>query len=102
MKVSVLCPAWVKTKISESERNRPASAGTSAPAGNAQQLAVADAIRAAVAAGIPPEVVAEKVLHAISSERFWIITHSKTKKMIETRMRGMIDDTNPQFDPFGG
>jgi NAD(P)-dependent dehydrogenase (short-subunit alcohol dehydrogenase family) len=102
VKVSVLCPAWVKTKISESERNRPVSAGPSTPEGNARQQTVAGAVRAAVAAGIPPEVVAEKVLHAISNERFWIITHSKTKKMIEKRMRSMLDDTNPELDPFGG
>jgi short-subunit dehydrogenase len=104
VKVSVLCPAWVKTKISESERNRPASARNASSVGarpNAGEREVADAVRAAVASGIPPEVVAEKVLHAIAHDRFWIITHSKTKKMIEKRMRGILDDVNPEFDPFG-
>jgi hypothetical protein len=53
--------------------------------------------RAAVAAGIPPEVVADKVLRAILEERFWIITHSKTKKDIEARMRSILEDRAPEF-----
>jgi NAD(P)-dependent dehydrogenase (short-subunit alcohol dehydrogenase family) len=102
VKVSVLCPAWVKTKISESERNRPASL----PRGPAaevtdQERVIEGAVRAAVAMGIPAEVVADKVLAAIVEERFWILTHSKTKKMIEKRMRGILDDTIPEYDRFG-
>ena len=102
VKVSVLCPAWVKTKISDSARNRPAhaSAATS-PEVTPQQRMVESAVRAAVENGIPPEAVADKVLQAIVEERFWILTHSKTKKMIEKRMRGILDDTNPEFDAIG-
>ncbi len=102
VKVSVLCPAWVKTKISDSERNRPASmprAERKAPTD--QEKMIEGAVRAAVAAGIPPEVVADKVLQAIVEERFWILTHSKTKKMIEKRMRGILDETIPEFDRVG-
>jgi NAD(P)-dependent dehydrogenase (short-subunit alcohol dehydrogenase family) len=103
VKVSVLCPAWVKTKISESERNRPASLPRTARAApNDQERAIEGAVRTAVAMGIPPEVVAEKVLAAIVEERFWILTHSKTKKMIEKRMRGILDDAIPEYDAFGG
>jgi NAD(P)-dependent dehydrogenase (short-subunit alcohol dehydrogenase family) len=100
VKVSVLCPAWVKTKISESERNRPQSSAGQ-PEDDARGQAVASAVRAAVASGIPPEVVASKVLDAIHNDRFWIITHSKTKRMIENRGRGILEDVNPEFDPYG-
>ena len=51
--------------------------------------------------GIPAEVVAEKVLRAIVEDRFWILTHSKTKKMIERRMRGILDETIPEYDAIG-
>ena len=102
VKVSVLCPAWVKTNISSSERNRPAALTSSAPAAaSLEERAVEGAVRAAVAAGIPAEVVADKVHDAIVAERFYILTHSKTKKMIEKRMRGILDDVNPIHDPFG-
>ncbi|MGO9838078.1 MAG: SDR family NAD(P)-dependent oxidoreductase [Polyangiaceae bacterium] len=99
VKVSVLCPAWVKTRISDSERNRPASA----PAGQGgvrtpQDQMVESMVRAAVEAGIPPEVVAEKVLQAVIEEKFWILTHSKTKKIVEKRMIGILENQNPQFE----
>jgi len=59
-------------------------------------------MRAAVASGIPPEVVAEKVLQAILEEKFWILTHPKTKKIVEKRVQGILTDQNPQFDPATG
>ncbi len=102
VKVSVLCPAWVKTKISDSERNRPASLPRAARAEATDlERVIEGAVRAAVEAGIPAEVVADKVLKAIVEDRFWILTHSKTKKMIERRMRGILDETNPEFDQPG-
>ncbi|HEX3770810.1 MAG TPA: SDR family NAD(P)-dependent oxidoreductase [Polyangiaceae bacterium] len=100
VKVSVLCPAWVKTKIALSERNRPSAHGAPAPL-DARSAGVANAVRAAVNSGIPPEVVAEKVYQAVLEDRFWIITHTKTKRMIEKRGRGILEDQNPEFDPFG-
>jgi len=66
-----------------------------------QERLTEGAVRAAVAMGIPAEVVAEKVLRAVVEDRFWILTHPKTKKMIEKRMRGILDETAPEFDPFG-
>jgi NAD(P)-dependent dehydrogenase (short-subunit alcohol dehydrogenase family) len=101
VKVSVLCPAWVKTRISDSGRNRPASlprGASAAAAPNEQEKLLEGAVRAAVAMGIPAEVVAEKVLRAIVEDRFWILTHPKTKKMIEKRMRGIVDETIPEYD----
>jgi NAD(P)-dependent dehydrogenase (short-subunit alcohol dehydrogenase family) len=98
VKVSVLCPAWVKTRISDSERNRPSSAQRPARPPTPQDQMVEGMMRAAIQSGIPPEVVAEKVLHAILEEKFWILTHSKTKKMVEKRMQGILTDQNPQFD----
>jgi NAD(P)-dependent dehydrogenase (short-subunit alcohol dehydrogenase family) len=99
VKVSVLCPAWVKTKISDSERNRPASMQDH-PARDRtpQELMLADWTRSAVESGIPPHVVAEKVHSAIVEERFWVLTHSKTKKLVEHRMQGILEDRDPEFE----
>jgi NAD(P)-dependent dehydrogenase (short-subunit alcohol dehydrogenase family) len=96
--VSVLCPAWVKTRITDSDRNRPASAPRSeAGAGSAQDKTIEGMVRAAVEAGIPAEVVAEKVLKAIVEEKFWILTHTNTKPMVEKRMTGIVEGRNPEF-----
>jgi NAD(P)-dependent dehydrogenase (short-subunit alcohol dehydrogenase family) len=99
VKVSVLCPAWVKTKIAASERNRPS--GLDAGAEEPADKVVASAVRSAVDSGIPAAVVAEKVYQAVLHDRFWVITHSKTKRMIEKRGRGILEDQNPEFDAFG-
>jgi NAD(P)-dependent dehydrogenase (short-subunit alcohol dehydrogenase family) len=100
VKVSVLCPAWVKTRISDSDRNRPASAPIVAgPARTPQEQMVEGMVRAAIEAGMPPEVVADKVLEAILAEKFWILTHSKTKKIVEKRMIGILEDRLPEFEP---
>jgi NAD(P)-dependent dehydrogenase (short-subunit alcohol dehydrogenase family) len=99
VKVSVLCPAWVKTRISDSDRNRPESAKRPPRPMSPQEQIVESMMRAAIASGIPPEVVAEKVLQAILDEKFWILTHPKTKKIVEKRTQGILADEVPQFDP---
>jgi NAD(P)-dependent dehydrogenase (short-subunit alcohol dehydrogenase family) len=98
--VSVVCPAWVKTSIADSERNRPASSPRRAGAERSpQEQMMEQLVRAAVAAGIPAEEVAEQVLQAIVEERFWVLTHPKTKKAVERRMHGIVEGKAPEFDP---
>jgi NAD(P)-dependent dehydrogenase (short-subunit alcohol dehydrogenase family) len=92
VKVSVLCPAWVNTRIAESDRNRPASAPRRERERSEREQRMEGLVKAAVAGGIPPHAVAEKVLKAIVDEKFWILTHGKTKKAVEQRLRGVLDD----------
>ncbi len=102
VKVSVLCPAWVKTRIADSGRNRPKDARAGEAPRSEQEKMMEGMIRSAVENGIPPEVVAEKVLKAIVEEKFYILTHGKTKKNVETRMRGILDDKVPTLEMAGG
>ena len=100
VKVSVVCPAWVKTNIADSERNRP-SAFPKRPGGGqspAEQM-MDGMVRQAIAGGIPPEEVAEQVLQAVLAERFWVLTHPKTKRAVEKRMQGIVEVKSPEFDP---
>jgi NAD(P)-dependent dehydrogenase (short-subunit alcohol dehydrogenase family) len=92
VKVSVLCPAWVSTRIAESDRNRPASAPRRERERSEHEQRMESLVKAAVAGGIPPHAVADKVLKAIVDEKFWILTHGKTKKAVEQRLRGVLDD----------
>jgi NAD(P)-dependent dehydrogenase (short-subunit alcohol dehydrogenase family) len=100
VRVSVLCPAWVKTRIADSGRNRPAGAPARA-AESPQDQAIDGMVRAAIESGIPPEVVADKVCAAILEEKFWILTHPKTKKTVEKRMQGILEDRLPELDMPG-
>jgi hypothetical protein len=54
--------------------------------------------RAAVAAGIAPDTVAEKVHSAIVEERFWVLTHPNSKRLVERRALEIVEERAPQFD----
>lgn len=100
VKVSVLCPGWVKTNIADAARNRPASLPGKTAAQRAPQEQMMEAMmRQAIASGIPAGEVADQVLAAIHEERFWILTHPKMKKAVEVRERGILEGLDPKFDP---
>jgi NAD(P)-dependent dehydrogenase (short-subunit alcohol dehydrogenase family) len=70
--VSVLCPELIRTRIGSSERNRPEHLKRDAPP-HAEQTLVEDAIRAGVAAGIDPMLVADRALEAVREGRFYVL-----------------------------
>jgi NAD(P)-dependent dehydrogenase (short-subunit alcohol dehydrogenase family) len=70
--VSVLCPGFVQTRIAESDRNRPDWAPERGAGGAAELRA---AVQGMVDAGIPPDLVAERVLDAVRSSTFYVLTH---------------------------
>jgi NAD(P)-dependent dehydrogenase (short-subunit alcohol dehydrogenase family) len=97
LKVSVLCPGFVNTRIMDSSRNRPAEL-----VNPAEQEALTPAIEALeenmrqdVAAGMPAQQVADAVFDAMRENRFYILTHPETKKWVQTRMKNIIQDRNP-------
>ena len=49
-----------------------------------------------VAAGIDPADVADKVLDAVRTNRFYILTHDDTPAMVEIRMRDILDGPQPE------
>jgi NAD(P)-dependent dehydrogenase (short-subunit alcohol dehydrogenase family) len=100
VKVSVLCPGFVKTNIADAHRNRPAAnPGKPAAQMSPQEQAMDAMMRDALSRGIAPSDVADQVLSAIVEERFWILTHPNMKKSIEVRTRGILEGRDPQFDP---
>jgi NAD(P)-dependent dehydrogenase (short-subunit alcohol dehydrogenase family) len=78
--VSVLCPAFVATRIHESARNRPAQA-----AAGAAPPAVDAAARELVEAGIAAETVGERVAEAVAAGDFYIFTHPEMRIPVEAR-----------------
>ena len=94
--VSVLCPGWVKTRIMESERNRPDAAARE-PGPSTQQFA---GIRKLIghlveSQGLDPLDVGETVVKAVLEERFYILTHPRWKNMIANRMRHILEERDP-------
>jgi NAD(P)-dependent dehydrogenase (short-subunit alcohol dehydrogenase family) len=103
VKVSVLCPGWVRTRIAESARNRPGESGESAEIGGIPM--VSEILKPLIDNGMPPEEVAAKVLDAIRAERFWILPHDDTEvfwaNFVNERTQSQADRTNPVLrSPF--
>jgi NAD(P)-dependent dehydrogenase (short-subunit alcohol dehydrogenase family) len=97
IKVSVVCPGFVNTRIVESERNR---AEADKPADATEPDAWAVGFREAVAAGLPPELVAHRVLDAIVEEKLYVITHPELKGAVKRRLNDLLQETNPVFVPW--
>ena len=90
--VSVLCPAWVATGITDSDRNRPAGLAARNPLAGPYE----EAVRKAVAAGkMSAADVARVTLDAVKSGRFYVLPHQKIKASIESRMRDILDERDP-------
>jgi len=96
--VSVLCPGFVQTRIDESERNRPAWA-PAAEGDDAQNLR--GAIKALIATGIPPAVVADRVLDAVRTNTFYILTHPELDQVVRTRFEDIERRRPPSPSPIG-
>ncbi len=90
--VSVLCPGFVQTRIAESDRNRPAWAPEREVEGATELRA---AVQQMVGAGIPAEAVADRVLDAVRTNTFYILTHPDLIPALETRFEDIIEGRPP-------
>ncbi len=94
--VSVLCPAFVPTGISDSERNRPAMLRNPPRNKTPEELASEEAMRHAVTSGrISADQVAQMVFDAVQENRFYVLTHPKIKSAIQTRMEDILLERQP-------
>src|SRR3954467_4195228 len=88
--VSVLCPAYVPTGISDSERNRPA--GLSEAVVSEQTRAKRAILKKAVASGgLTADDVAKAVWAAGKEDRFYILTPPRIKGAIQARMEDILE-----------
>ncbi len=92
--VTCLCPGVVATNILESERNRPEHYMDDVETsilGLGRDTEEAELIRQAMRdrfrSGLNPDVVAEMVLDAIVTNRFWLFTDEEFDEQIATRHR---------------
>ena len=102
IKVSVLCPGFVKSKIMDAERNRPESL-KDAPSPEKltpEREQMRDMFRQMVENGMDPRTVAEKVFQAIEEEKFYIFTHPEMDYLVKSRVEGLLDERNPCLPPM--
>ncbi len=96
VRVSVLCPGFVRTQTMNSERNRPAELRDEPKEMNAEQLAMVKVAMEAVERGMSPEELAGHVFDAIREERFYILTHPEELPMARDRVHRLMEGLNPR------
>jgi len=86
--VSILCPAWVNTKIYDSARNRPG--------GRIDAEEVDDSTRAEAAAffagSMPASEVADAVADAVRTRRLHILTHDFSEQALRGRLAQVLGE----------
>ena len=88
--VSVLCPAFVKTRIYESERNRPEKYKLDHDASEAEN-SFSKKSKAMVESGIDVSIVANRVIEALLNNELYIFTHPNYRQLVQKRFKD-IDD----------
>jgi NAD(P)-dependent dehydrogenase (short-subunit alcohol dehydrogenase family) len=95
VKVSVLCPGFVKTRIWESGRNRPSELQNEMQPPTPEMMVAFSEIQQLVNTGMPADNLAEIVFDAIREDKLYILTHPEFDGMIEQRMNSILNDGKP-------
>lgn len=97
IRVSVLCPAGVNTRVMDSERNRPVELQNTSASESAHPAVVQanEMLHQLVESGLSPSQVADAVFDAIRDERFYILTHADWKPFVQKRMDDILQERNP-------
>jgi NAD(P)-dependent dehydrogenase (short-subunit alcohol dehydrogenase family) len=90
--VSVFCPGFIATRITDSARNRPGElAATAESAGKRTTSQVESSMTA--------DEAVDQVLDAIVRNRFWVLTHPAYRDVIQQRAAGIGTDAQPTNPP---
>ena len=96
---SVLCPFFVPTGISQSQRNRPDAEAATAKPTRSQLIGQAMTDKAVGSGKVTAAEVAQKVFDAITANQFYIYSHPKAIGSVQTRLEDVLMARNPT-DPF--
>lgn len=97
IKASVLCPGVIRTRIADSDRNRPEHLATTV---TDDQRFVNEYLSATVAKGMDPAEVAPMVIDAIRSGQFLILTHGAYELALQARFDDLLNRRLPTLPEF--
>jgi len=97
VKVSVLCPGWVKTEILKAERNRPPELKNKpgSVADKRQRVESFREMQEAMDKGMTVEELTTHVFQAIEQDQLYILSHPDVTPYIQERMNNILLQKNP-------
>lgn len=93
--VTVLCPSAVTTRIHSSERNRPAGAAPPAPETSGAGQGLKERLGQLVSTGLDPLEVADMVLDAVTTGRFYVMTSDLRVGAVLRRAQEIVEGRVP-------
>jgi short-subunit dehydrogenase len=95
--VSVLCPSWVRTNISTSDRNRPERFSYTIESAQMEEAAEYKARRRQQLAtlALDAAAIADQVCDAVKNDRFYVLTHPESIPALEERFGRIVAGENP-------
>jgi NAD(P)-dependent dehydrogenase (short-subunit alcohol dehydrogenase family) len=93
--VSVLCPGWVRTRIADADRNRPAGSGPPAER-SPLEASMTEMVRGLIDSGSDPAEIAGQVLGAIQERRFYVLTHPELVGAVTARHEDILSGGPPR------
>lgn len=96
---SVLCPYFVPTGISQSDRVRPEDVQSAAAPTRSQQVSQAVLEKAVASGKVTAAEVARRTFDAIRDDQFYIYSHPQALGNVQRRMEDIINIRNPA-DPY--
>jgi NAD(P)-dependent dehydrogenase (short-subunit alcohol dehydrogenase family) len=96
---SVLCPFFVPTGITHSERNRPAEMRDDRKPTKSQLIGQAMSDKAVSSGKVTAAEVAQFVFDAIAQRQFYVYSHPKSLASVQVRLEDIMIPRNPT-DPF--
>jgi NAD(P)-dependent dehydrogenase (short-subunit alcohol dehydrogenase family) len=98
VKVSVLCPGFIRTRLLESERNWPAALGERP---NLEGTLVGELLRPLVEGGTDPADLADRVVAAVMADEFFIFSDPDHDWVVEARHQEARTGAQPSLPDTG-
>ena len=90
----MLCPGYVASRVLDNFGTLWPH-GVRSPEDMPEGKQAIDAEKQGIAQGMPAREAGEIVLQAIRDERFYVLTHPAWVGMVESRMRAILDGSDP-------
>lgn len=86
--VSVLCPAFVKTRINSSTRNKPHEY-KGEEEGDKELSAIEEHMQKVIDNGLAPTLVGKRVIEALNHKELYIFTHPNYRAVVQKRFKAI-------------